>query len=180
MSEINYPDALADEFDIDVDISPLLGNVEGVSLIDDRWYRMAAAGQGRDPVLRAKAQRMLDNSMFNAQWAARGRRRLDRRRAVRAPLISRVRLGNGKHLTATDISLSGLRCAGEPVAPLMNVEFKVPGLGFPVDARVEVMSYKESNVIPLVGLRFIHLERPYAEEIARYIAERRERVMLAA
>src|SRR5512145_1314352 len=152
MTELFYPEILDHQFDIDVDISPLLGNVEGAALIDDRWYRLARASRGRDPVLQAKAERMLDNSVLYAQWVARSRRRLDRRRAVRAPMISRVHLDNGLHMTSTDISLSGMRCAGDPASPLMNVEFRVPGLEFPIDARVEVMSYKDANVIPLVGL----------------------------
>lgn len=180
MSEQFYPNPCDQDFDIDVDISPLLGNVDGTALIDDRWYRLVHTSENRDPALRAKAERMLNNSLLYTQWSARSRRRLDRRQAIRAPLISRVHLDSGMHMVSTDISLSGMRCSGRPVSPVMDVEFKLPGLRFPVDTRVEVMSYKESNVIPLVGLRFIHLERPYVEEIARYIADRRQRVLRAA
>ena len=168
-----------DEFDIDVDISSLLERVDGVTLIDDRYYRLAARS-GRNPALQAKAEQILDKSLMFAQWAARSRRSLDRRRALRVPLISRVHVAESRHMVATDISMSGLRCAGEPRAPVMDVEFKLPGLDFPVDARVEVMSFKSSNVTPLVGLRFINLQRPFAESIARFIAERRDRALRAA
>lgn len=171
-----------DEFDIDVDVSPLLertARMTGVTLIDDRYYRLAAR-RGRNSALQAKAEQLLDNSLMFAQWAARSRSSLDRRRAVRVPLISRVHVGQSRHMVAIDISMSGLRSVGEPRAPVMEIEFKLPGLDFPVDARVEVMSYKSSNVIPLVGLRFINLQRPFAESIARFIAVRRDRILRAA
>jgi hypothetical protein len=167
------------DFDIDVDITSLLGDVEGETLIRDVWYRLAMPSRGRSPRVQYAAKRMLDNTLHNAQWAARERRRLDRRRALRVPLLSRVRPGRGSPLISTDISLSGLRASGTPTAPVMNIEFKVPGLAFPIDARVEVMSFKDSNVIPLVGMRFINLERPYADHIARYVAKRRERQLAA-
>ena len=83
-------------------------------------------------------------------------------------------------MTATDISLSGIRCSGEPSAPVMDIEFKLPGLAFPVDARAEVVSYKESPVIPLVGLRFANIDLPYRQHIAEYVHRRRERQLARA
>lgn len=161
------------ELDIDVDISPLLEGVEEPVFIRDCWYRLAQPKEGRSSKVQQAADRMLRNTLLRAQWVARERRTLDRRRAVRVPLLSRLRPERGRPMTTTDISLSGLRASGEPLAPVMDVEFKIPGLPFPVDTRVEVVSYKSSPVIPLVGMRFINLERPYAEHIARYVAARR-------
>ena len=163
-------------FDIDVDVSSLLNQEEGTTLISHVWYELAVPRPGRDPRVQRKAEAMLRNTMLLCQWSARSRGTLDRRRAVRVPLLSRLHTGR-RHLVSTDISLSGLRASGEPSAPVMDVEFKIPGLPFPVDARVEVMSYQESNVTPLVGLRFINLERPYVEHIASYVAAKRERLL---
>lgn len=163
------------EFDIDVDISPLLEDVTTPTLVRDTWYRLAAPKAERRPQVQVAADRMLNNTLLQAQWAARERRVFDRRRAVRVPLLSRLTIDGGPHMTTTDISLSGLQASGEPVAPLMDVEFRIPGLQFPVESRVEVVSYKPANVIPLVGLRFVNMQQGYAELIARYIATRRAR-----
>ena len=168
------------DFDIDVDVSQLLGRVIGPTLIDARWYELVAPRPGRPPHLQAKLDQMFENLMLRAQWRASGRRRLDRRRAVRVPLLSRVHVANGSRLLACDISLSGLRASGDPTAPLMDVEFKLPGLGFPVDARVEVVSYKKANVIPLVGLRFAWIDKRYIDQIAAYICRRQQGMLQAA
>lgn len=168
------------DFDIDVDISPLLDDVQEPVLVRDCWYRLAQPKTGRRRRVQEAAERMLNNTLLRAQWLARERRSMDRRRAVRVPLLSRLRPERGRPMTTTDISLTGLCASGEPLAPVMDVEFKIPGLPFPVDTRVEVVSYKSSPVIPLVGMRFINLERPYAEHIARYVAQRRGGVALEA
>jgi hypothetical protein len=162
------------QLDIDVDLSTLLGFAEpGSVVINDNWYLLARDRDGRSEKVQQKIDRIFKNALMQAQWEATTRRSLDRRRAVRVPLLSRVFVSGGMHMTATDISLSGLCVSGEPRAPLMDIEFKIPGLPFPIDARAEVVSYKESNVIPLVGLRFIGLEKPYKHHIAEYISRRR-------
>jgi hypothetical protein len=168
------------EFDIDVDVAPLLGGVSDPVLIRDTWYRLAHNKPGRRPRVQRAAERMLQNTLLLAQWRARERRSLDRRRAVRVPLIARVIPLRGKPFTTTDISLSGMRASGEPTAPVLDVEFKIPGLSFPVDTKVEVVSYRPSPIVPLVGLRFVNLEKVYADEIARLVNERRERMLARA
>ncbi len=167
-------------FDIDVDLSPLLGGIDDPTLISSYWYELTQTREGRPPQLQAKLERTMRNAVLRAQWRAASRRRLDRRRALRVPLISRVRVDGGPHLVAVDISLSGLRCSGEPSAPVMDVEFRLPGNPIPVDARVEVVSFKDASVIPLVGIRFVWIDRPYVEQIAEYIARKRERILEAA
>ncbi|MBI5509483.1 MAG: PilZ domain-containing protein [Deltaproteobacteria bacterium] len=168
------------DFDIDVDLSPVYDRLAEPLLIDARWYDLVMPRAGRAPELQAKLDQMFENVMLRAQWRATQRRALDRRRAVRVPLLSRLLVTGGKHLVACDISMSGLRASGEPNAPLMDVEFKLPGLSFPVEARVEVVSYKPANVIPLVGLRFAWIDKPYVEHIARYIGRRRSQSVRTA
>jgi hypothetical protein len=41
-----------------------------------------------------------------------------------------------------------------------------------VDARAEVVDFKDGAVIPLVNLRFIDLDRPYREHIQAYVDRR--------
>ena len=167
-------------FDIDVDLSPLLGDTEGPTLVDIEWYELAADRPDRIHALHKKVQEAFRNELLHAQWCATSRRRLDRRRAVRAPIISRVRVDGGPHMVACDISMSGLRASGTPIAPVMNIELKLPGVPFPVDAKAEVVEFKDSNVIPLVGMRFAWIERAYVDMIAQYIARRRERPLQLA
>jgi len=167
------------QFDIDVDVSPLLGDVEAPTLVSSRWYEMVRPRQGRPQSLQAKLERVLRSEMLFAQWCATSRRRLDRRRAMRVPLLSRLRLNEGEPLLSCDISLSGMRASGRPPAPLLDIEFRLPGLAFPIDARVEVVTFKDANVIPLVGLRFAWIDRPYLDHISAYIAKRRSRALAA-
>jgi hypothetical protein len=168
------------DFDIDVDLSPILGDLDGPTLVNSKWYELVEPREGRAPAVQAKLDQTFRNAVLYAQWQATSRRTLDRRRALRVPLLSRVQIEGGLHLVSCDISMSGLRCSGTPLAPLMDVEFKVPGAPFPIDARVEVVSFKDANVIPLCGLRFAWIDRPYVEQIAHYVATRRERVLKAA
>jgi len=165
------------DIDIDVDVSHLIEHPgDEPILISDAWYLLSQRREGRSPIVQAKLEKMFNNAMMFAQWQATRRRALDRRRAIRVPILSRVHIdGLEQHMTATDISLSGIRCSGEPRAPVMDIEFHIPGLAFPVDARAEVVSYKESPVIPLVGLRFASIDRPYREHIAAYVDRRRAR-----
>lgn len=169
----------SDDFDIDVDISPLLGTLAGPTLIDARWYELAQNKPERSAVLQEKIDRAFRSTLLHAQWLATKRRALDRRRAIRVPLLSRVTTQEAPSLISTDISLTGLRCSGRPTAPIMDIEFKVPGVAFPIDTRAEVVSFKDANVIPLVGLRFVNLDSGYRQHIAEYI-ERRNHVRRAA
>ncbi len=155
------------DFDIDVDFTTQVGEE---MCIDSRWYELACQSQHAE--LRHKANEVLRNAVLRAQWLATSRRPLDRRRARRVGVISRLHMAGGGRMVTTDISVSGLRCSGEPRAPIMNVEFKIPGLGFPVDTTVEVVSYKPSNVVPLCGLRFVNIDRAYQRHISEYIGRK--------
>jgi hypothetical protein len=76
-------------------------------------------------------------------------------------------------MTTTNISLSGLRVSGRPTQSMMDLEFKIPGVKFPIDAKTEVVSFEDSPVLPIMGLRFASIDRPYLDHIARYIDKRR-------
>jgi len=167
------------DFDIDVDLSPILDHLTEPTVVDAKWYELVQPRAGRAADVQAKLDQMFENVMLRAQWRATQRRSLDRRRAVRVPLLSRLVVDGGPHMVACDISMSGLRASGRPTAPIMDVEFKIPGLSFPVDARVEVVSFKDTNVLPLVGLRFAWIDKPYVERIAAYISARRESLLRA-
>ena len=168
------------DFEIDVDLSQVLGSGHGPLLLSSRWYELVTPREDRSPRVQFELERAFRKALLQAQWRATARRMLDRRRAARVPLLSRVRVDAGQPLVACDISVSGLRCSGKPRAPVMDVEFRLPGLDFPVDARVEVVSWRDANVIPLVGLRFAHIDRAYLAHIAGYVARRQERVRRAA
>jgi len=167
-------------FDIDVDLSPLLGTLAGPTYVDARWYELLARTGERDPVLHRKLEETFRRALLRAQWSATARRALDRRRALRVPLVSRVYVDEGRPLVATDISLAGLRCSGRPTTPLVDIEFRLPGLHFPIETRAEVVSFKDASVLPLVGLRFVRIDRPYVELIADYVSRRSERLRRAA
>jgi hypothetical protein len=158
-------------FDIDVDLGPLLG-ADDPMLLSDTWYLMRSMGERFDDDLQAKVERAFGNELLLLQWRA-SRARSERRRAVRAPLLSRVEATSGQRFVTTDISLAGLRCSGRPLAGVLDIEFKLPTLAFPVSARAEVANFQDSPVIPLIGLRFVDIEAPYVDEISRYIDTRR-------
>jgi hypothetical protein len=162
-------------FDIDVDISPLLGDVDEPTLINSKWYELVAGQPDRIRSLQGKVEEVFRKELLYAQWRATARRRLDRRRAVRVPILSRVHVDGGRSMVATDLSLSGMRASGVPAAPVMDIEFNLPGLQFPIDAKAEVVEFRSSNVIPLVGMRFAWIDRPYVDLIASYVARRREK-----
>ena len=165
------------DFDVDVDLSAAYNQQHGETLISSYWYELAQPREGRPEGFQKALDRVFKNAVLHAQWCASSRRKLDRRRALRVPLLSRIHVDGGGHLVSTDISMSGLRCSGRPTAPVMDVEFKLPQLDFPIDARVEVVTFKDSNVIPLVGMRFAWIDKPYIECITQYIAQRRERLL---
>lgn len=171
---------VAPDFDIDVDLSPLLGTLAAPTLIDARWYELVRERPDRPPELQRKIERAYRGSLMHAEWRARRVRNHERRRAVRVPLVSPVLFGRGPRLVSTDISLSGLRCSGRPVAPVMDIEFHLPGVAFPIDTRAEVVSFKDSSVIPLLGMRFVAMDRAYIEMIQHFIDERSRHGWMAA
>ena len=77
-------------FDIDVDLSPLFGEVDEPTLISSTWYELTQNRRGRPPELQDKFERTFRNALLRAQWRATSRRRLDRRRAVRHTDIRRA------------------------------------------------------------------------------------------
>ena len=162
----------ANDLDIDVDIAPLLGTLAGPTWVDSRYYELAAFREGRPPALQRKAEQNLHNALLQAQWRALRLRRRERRRAVRAPLLARVRVDNGPDMTACNISLSGMCCSGRPCSGILQIEVRLPGEPFPVDARAELVRQSGTPLLPLVGLRFVSIERPYVDQIRRYVHRR--------
>ena len=67
----------------------------------------------------------------------------------------------------------------EPLKEELEIEFKLPGVAFPIEAKAAVVSFKESNVIPLAGLKFVDIDTPYLDHINDYI-DRRRQTLLAA
>ncbi len=173
---MDYRDPLS--FDIDVDLSPLLDGANDAVLVSGHWYTLLRPHAERPAALQAKIEEGFRNALLAAQWFAAQRRR-ERRRAVRAPLLSRVHVDGDAPMVACDISLAGLRCSGRPRQERMDVEFRLPGLAFPVAARAEVVTFKDANVIPLAGLRFLDIDPPYLDHIHRYVAHKRARLMAA-
>ena len=69
----------------------------------------------------------------------------DRRKLLRAPVMTRVHIDGQEHMLACDVSTRGLRCSGRPKKSTLDVEFKIPGLPFPIDAKAEVIEYCSSR-----------------------------------
>ena len=172
---MSHPDPTS--FDVDVDLAPLYGAKDPL-VVSDRWYQLVQPRADRPPSLQRKIEESFRNVVLRAQWQAACRRE-ERRRAVRVPLLSGVQVTTGPRLVSTDISLAGLRCSGRPTAGMLDIEFRLPGLAFPVAARAEVANFQDSPVIPLVGLRFVDIERTYVDHIERYIDERCREVRAA-
>jgi hypothetical protein len=158
-------------FDIDVDLGPLLDSDDPV-LVTSRWYKLLRPSSERPRGLQEKIDSTFRNTILKAQWDI-AKSRTERRRAVRAPLLSRVHANSGDRLVTCDISLAGLRCSGRPTKDTMDVEFKLPGLAFPVEARARVVSFRDANVIPLAGLQFVDIDTPYLDHIHNYVDARR-------
>ncbi len=169
---------VANEFDIDVDVSGLLG-VSVPLLINSGWYHLALGNAERSVSLGRKIDEHFRNKVLHLQWQA-AQLRVERRRALRVPFLSRVQVERGAPLLACDISLSGLRCSGRVSAGLLDIEFRLPELAFPVAARAEVVSFKDSPTLPFAGLRFVDIEAPYLEQVQRFIARRRGRLEQSA
>ncbi len=170
-----HPDPL--NFEIDVDLSSVVG--DGTELVSARWYKLLRPSPERPAALQEKIERAFRTELLRAQWQAALRRQPERRRAIRAPLLSRLNVELGDPLIACDISLSGLRASGRPRHERFDVEFKIPNVAFPIDAKVEVVSFKDATVIPLAGLRFVDIDPPYLDHINRYIGERRQSLLAA-
>lgn len=166
-------------FEIDVDLSMLLGSSKE-ALVSSRWYKLLRRNGERPDDLQLKIESSFQNTILKLQWeAALLRWQTERRRAVRAPLLSRVHVANEDHLIACDISLAGLRCSGRPNKDVLDIEFKLPGLAFPVEAKAEVVSFKDANVLPIAGLKFLDIDTPYLDHINKYVAERRVQLLAA-
>lgn len=167
------------DFDIDVDVSGLLATqgrklVSSV-LIDSRWYELMQDRERRAPSVRVALERSFKNAWLQAQWKAATSRPEERRRANRVALVSPVRVTHERPMVSFDVSTTGLRCSGKPTQDLLDVEFKIPGLDFPVDARAEVVGFKPGRVAPVVNLRFVDIDTPYVEHIERYVARQARR-----
>jgi hypothetical protein len=170
---MNFTDEIWSAFDIDVDIAPLLGGAiahgDTSAHIDSRWYELAAPKAERPANLQEKLDGCLHNHLLRAQWRLRSIVPAERRAAPRSRLVARIHPVEGEPLVCTNISKSGLRCVGTPQASLMDIEFSVPGTPFPVDAKVRVVNFTPSNVTPMVSMRFVDIDEPYADEIDRYV-----------
>lgn len=163
------------DFDIDVDLSGLYGaphrerrrlNGRDPMLIDGAWYQMVKPNLAREPFLQREIERTFELELVYKRWLAAQR---ERRKAIRAPVMTRVAVDGAPYMLACDVSTHGLRCSGRPSSGLLDVEFKIPGLAFPVDARAEVVDFVDRPVLPAVSLRFIDLDRPYREHIEAYV-----------
>lgn len=164
--------------DFDVDLTRLYPypaqrrdrrNPNRAGLIDPAWYEMVKPNPNRTPAAQREIERCFQLEVTYAKWLAAQR---DRRKAERAPVMTRVHVDGEAHMLACDVSSNGLRCSGRPEKGVLDLEFKIPGLAFPVDARAEVVDFKDGAVIPLVNLRFIDLDRPYREHIQAYVDRR--------
>lgn len=159
------------DFDIDVDLGPMFQDVRAPILVNSRWYELALPADGRAPEVQASLDGCLERELLRAQWEAMELLRQERRGARRAPILRRLQM-DGERLLACDISSTGLRASGRPTRGLIDFEFNLPGLDFPVDARAEVIDFKDKAVIPLVNLRFVDLDRPYREHIDAYVSRK--------
>lgn len=166
------------DFDIDVDVSSIFAaphrerrrtKEREPVLIDAGWYEMVRSNGQREGYLQRDIERAFNLELTYARWLVEQR---ERRKAMRAPVMTRVRVDGAPHMLACDVSSRGLRCSGRPRSGLVDIEFKLPGLAFPVDARAEVVDFKDTAVLPLVNLRFIDLDRPYRDHIEAYVHRR--------
>ncbi|MEM6558939.1 MAG: hypothetical protein AAF605_04065 [Myxococcota bacterium] len=162
------------EFDIDVDVSALIGAGLNDVLVDSRYYVRAKQPQTR---LAAHELRVLDDDLDVqirwAQWRAAAALRSDRRRTRRAPLLRRLIVdGHRSDGYVCDISREGLRASGRPRSGVIDLELKLPSLPFPLETRAEVIDFRDANVLPIMNLRFINLRRHYADGIEAYVQRR--------
>lgn len=137
--------------------------------IDPEWFSLVKPKDHRSAIAQREVERVFELELAYTRWLAAQH---ERRRARRAPIMTRVYVDGDSHMLATDVSSRGLRCSGRPNKGIVDVEFKVPGLAFPVDARAEVVAFKDANVLPLVNLRFIDLDKVYRQFIDTYVGLR--------
>ena len=166
------------DFDIDVDIAPLLGAGLSDILVSSELYERAAPCSGRGADLQARLDAELQDRIQRAHWYAASRARNDRRHALRAPLLRKLRIDGHREdedVYVCDISKDGLRASGRPYAGVLDLELKVPGLDFPVETRAEVVDFRDANVLPIMNLRFMNLRRATADQIDAYVHRRLRR-----
>lgn len=137
--------------------------------IDPEWFAMAKPQAHRSAIAQREVERVFELELLYNRWLAAQH---ERRRARRAPIMTRVHVDGDVHMLATDVSSRGLRASGRPKNGVVDVEFKIPGLAFPVDARAEVVAFKDANVLPLVNLRFLNLDKLYRDYIDTYVGLR--------
>ena len=137
--------------------------------VDSAWFDMMQPNAKRSAIAQREVERVLELELLLARYDAAQR---DRRRAQRAPVLTRVHVDGASHMVACDVSSRGLLCSGRPQACTMDVEFKIPGLAFPIDARAEVIDFIDRPVLPRVNLRFIDLDTPYRDHIDAYVNRR--------
>lgn len=166
------------DFDIDVDLAPLIGAGLSDILVSSELYEAANPVSGRGADLQARLDAELQDRIRRAHWYAASRARAERRAALRAPLLRRLRIdghASEDDVYVCDISRDGLRASGRPRNGLLDVELKVPGVPFPVETRAEVVDFRDANVLPIMNLRFVNLRRATAEQIDRYVHHRLRR-----
>ncbi|MBC7794473.1 MAG: PilZ domain-containing protein [Clostridia bacterium] len=137
--------------------------------IDPEWFSLVKPAAHRSLHAQREIERVFEMELLYNRWLAAQH---ERRRARRAPIMTRVNVGGDRHMLACNVSSRGLQCSGRPTKGIVDVEFKVPGLAFPVDARAEVVAFKDGSVLPLVNLRFLNLDKVYREFIDTYVGLR--------
>jgi hypothetical protein len=138
-------------------------------LMDSAWEQMVKPTENRSAIAQREIERVYELELKLRQWEQAQK---DRRKLLRAPVMTRVHIDGQEHMLATDVSTRGLRCSGRPKKATLDVEFKIPGLPFPIDAKAEVIEYFDRPVIPLVNMRFIDLDTPYESHIQAYVERR--------
>lgn len=161
------------DFDIDVDVSSLVGAGLEDILVNSRHYEAALPRPDRSRQEQWARSERLREAIAQAQWDAVAIARSERRAARRAPLLRGLRIdGERSDAYVCDISRDGLRVSGRPRNGLLDVELKVPGLTFPVESRAEVVDFRDANVLPIMNLRFVGINRRVAEGIDSYVHRR--------
>lgn len=136
---------------------------------DAGWFEMIKPNSHRSAIAQREVERVFELELKLARWEAARR---DRRRAQRAPVMTRVHVDGAEHMLACDVSSQGLLCSGRPTTGTLDLEFKIPGLAFPIDTRAEVIEFIDRPVLPRVNLRFIDLDTPYRDHIEAYVNRR--------
>ncbi len=137
--------------------------------MDAPWNEQLKRSAATSPMARREIEFVYELERKLQQWEQAQK---DRRKLLRAPVMTRVHIDGQEHMLACDVSTRGLRCSGRPKKATLDVEFKIPGLPFPIDAKAEVIEYFDRPVIPLVNMRFIDLDTPYESHIQDYVNRR--------